>query len=278
MQIKLSPGQHYGKVRMQRPVPGFRLLEVVHPGGVKFPKHAHESAFFTVVLHGAMIENFATGALESSAGMVCFNAADEEHSNTVSPVGTRSLILEVETELTERALKHSPCLARSAVFNGGEVNWLATKLVREWAQFDDVSPFAVEGLGLELIAARCRTSAARDLQPPDWLKRARDLIHARFTEAISVSYIAGEIGVHRVSLARFFRKHYRCSISDYVRKLRIELVQSHLRSTNSPLAEIAARAGFYDQAHMTRLFKRATGLTPARYRVLWRPSAQSTSS
>jgi AraC family transcriptional regulator len=274
MQIKLSPGQHYGKVRMQRSIPGFRLLEVAHPGGVKFPKHAHESAFFTVVLYGAMIENFATGALESSAGMVCFNAADEEHSNTVSPVGTRSLILEVETELTERARKHSSGIAQSAVFNGGEVSWLARKLIREWAQFDNVSPLAIEGLGLELIAARCRTSPVRNLKRPDWLERARDLIHARFTEALSVSDLASAVGVHRAHLARCFRQYYQSSIADYVRNLRIELVQNNLSSTNLPLAEIAARAGFYDQPHMTRLFKRATGLTPAKYRALWCPRGE----
>ena len=274
MQNKLSPGQHYGKVRMQCSVPGFRLLEVVHPGGIKLPKHAHESAFFTVVLHGAMIENFATRAMESSAGMVCFNAAHEEHSNIVAPAGTRSLILEVETELTERALRRSPSFVQSAVFNGGEVNCLGTKLIREWVQFDDVSPLAIEGLGLELIAARCRTARAWKLKRPDWLQRALDIIHARFTEAISVSYIAGEVGVHRVHLARSFRQHYHSSIADYVRNLRIESVQSHLCSTNLPLAEVAARAGFYDQAHMTRLFKRATGLTPAKYRALWRLRAE----
>ena len=278
MQIKLRSGQYYGTIRMNRSIPGFRLMEVLYAAGVKLPKHSHESACFGLMLHGAMTENYGTKALESRVRTVGFNAANEEHSNTISAAGARFLILEVETALTERALNRGPSIAHSAVFNGGEVNWLSTKLLREWTQFDNVSPLAIEGLGLELIAAVCRTSTGRNLKRPAWLQRARDLMHARFTEAISLSYIASEVGVHRVHLARSFRQHYQSSIADYVRNLRIEFVQSHLRSTNLPLAEIAARAGFYDQAHMTRLFKRATGLTPARYRVLWRPSAQSISS
>ena len=35
-----------------------------------------------------------------------------------------------------------------------------------------------------------------------------------------------------------------------------------------PLAEVADEVGFADQAHFTRVFKAASGLTPARYRAL----------
>ena len=275
MQIKLRPGQYYGAIRTNRSIPGFRLMEVLYPAGVKLPKHSHETACFGVMLDGAMTESYSTRTLESHVRTVGFNAAGEEHSNAISADGARFLILEIETELIERALKQSPCVGQSAVFNGGKVNWLATKLILEWAQFDNVSPLAIEGLGLELLAARCRTTAAGNLQRAVWLQRASDLIHDRFTETISVTDIAREVGVHRVTLARSFRQHYHSSIADYVRNLRIEFVQTHLHTTNLPLAEIAARGGFYDQAHMTRLFKRATGLTPAKYRVFWRPSAKS---
>lgn len=276
MQTKLRQGQYYGAIGVSRSIPGFRLMEVQYPPGTKLPKHSHESACFGVMLHGAMTESYASATLEAHVRSVGFNAPDEVHSNTVSAEGASFLILEAEPDVTARALKYSSCIGKSAVFNGGEISWLATKLIREWAQFDDVSPLAIEGLALELMAARCRTQTERSLRRPEWLLRALDLVHAHFTEAITLSDIATGAGVPRTSLARSFRRHYKTSIADYVRNLRIELVQNHLCSTDLPLAEIAARAGFYDQAHMTRLFKRAVGLTPARYRVLWRPSLKST--
>jgi AraC family transcriptional regulator len=270
MPIKLRPGQYYGEVRSPRVIPGFRLMELVYPPGVRFPKHSHESSCFSIMLQGGLTENYVTRVLESNARTVGFNAANEEHSNTISPAGARFLLLEVEPELTRRALRHSGSFAKSAVFRGGEINWLATKLFREAVQLDEVSPLSIEGVALEMIAALCRTSTTRNVRRPRWLAQARELVHAQFREPISVSYVADRVGVHRVYLARAFRQHYQSSIGNYVRMLRIESVQNDLCSSNFSLAEIALKAGFYDQGHMTRLFKRATGLTPARYRVLMR--------
>ena len=39
-----------------------------------------------------------------------------------------------------------------------------------------------------------------------------------------------------------------------------------VRDTTYTLAEIAERSGFYDQAHLTRTFRRILGVTPAEYR------------
>jgi AraC family transcriptional regulator len=48
--------------------------------------------------------------------------------------------------------------------------------------------------------------------------------------------------------------------------LRIEWATARLRDSRSSLSEIALSAGFADQSHFTRVFRRATGLTPARFR------------
>jgi AraC-like DNA-binding protein len=48
---------------------------------------------------------------------------------------------------------------------------------------------------------------------------------------------------------------------------RLELARERMRGER-PLVEIALDAGFADQAHFTRAFRSAFGLTPARYRAL----------
>lgn len=78
MQIKLRSGQYYGAICRNRSIPGFRLMEVLYPAGVKLPKHSHESACFGIMLHGAMIESYATGTLESRERTVGFNAPNED--------------------------------------------------------------------------------------------------------------------------------------------------------------------------------------------------------
>jgi AraC family transcriptional regulator len=83
-----------------------------------------------------------------------------------------------------------------------------------------------------------------------------------------VAEIARAAGVHPVYLARTFREHHGMTIGEYVRKLRIEHACRLISTTGAPLSEIALAAGFCDQSHFSRTFKRVTGSSPAEYRRL----------
>jgi len=72
-------------------------------------------------------------------------------------------------------------------------------------------------------------------------------------------------GVHPVHFARTFRRVYGCTISDYVRGLRVARAMLLLRGT-APLDEIALAIGFADQSHFCREFKRVAGVTPGEFR------------
>ena len=77
----------------------------------------------------------------------------------------------------------------------------------------------------------------------------------------------------RLSRTQFnfrFRELLRMSPSEYILKLRIEIAQKLLNTTDKSIAEIAAEAGFYDQSHFTKRFRRVTGLTPLAYRKQFR--------
>ena len=70
--------------------------------------------------------------------------------------------------------------------------------------------------------------------------------------------------MHPVYLACAFRRHYRCTIGEYVRQLRVESACRELSKANTPLSQIALTAGFTDQSQFSRTFKRVIGLTPTR--------------
>jgi AraC family transcriptional regulator len=63
-----------------------------------------------------------------------------------------------------------------------------------------------------------------------------------------------------------FQKHYRCTVGAYIRRLRIDFACRELANTEAPLVDIALAAGFCDQSHFTKTFRRHTGQVPSQFR------------
>jgi len=113
--------------------------------------------------------------------------------------------------------------------------------------------------------SRCQVKVSNS-QPPRWLGQALDLLREQYSEPLTVGHIATSVGVHPVYLARGFRRFCRCTIGEYIRQLRIEHACRELCSSDISLAAIASDAGFSDQSHFSRTFKRFMDMTPAQYR------------
>ncbi len=109
-----------------------------------------------------------------------------------------------------------------------------------------------------------------DRKPSPWLLQARDLLHDRFSEDLSLSEVAAAVGVHPVHLARVFRKEYGCTLGDYIRKLRVEFACRKLANSETPLAQIALLSGYSDQSHFSNAFRRQMGMTPGEFRRTFR--------
>ena len=116
------------------------------------------------------------------------------------------------------------------------------------------------------------TPAAETLRASrrSWLSQAHELIKSRFLEHLTLGDIAHTVGVHPVTLAREFRHHYDCTVGELVRRERIGFACRELLKPDESIADIAIAAGFYDQSHFAKTFKKLTGITPAEYRVSYR--------
>jgi AraC-like DNA-binding protein len=130
-------------------------------------------------------------------------------------------------------------------------------------------PLDLECALVSCLAAVARSATDARLQPrvavcPRAVKRAREYIHDRYAARFSLADLAAEAGVSRFHLARLFKAALGMSAYEYLRVVRLDRAMIALRQGVRP-REVAALAGFADQAHLTRLMARAVGLTPAAY-------------
>lgn len=268
MITRLPPGNMFGNAVKSRQVAGFRLSERIYPPRYTTPKHSHECALLCFVIDGSYTETFGAKTRQCRPSTLLFHPQDEVHAERFHDSGGHSLIVEIEPEALARF--HAAGVAavdRAAEFHDGILALLTRKLFAEFLAGDDYSPLVVEGLILEIIgkASRQLTRPAGTCAPR-WLEQVRDLLHARFAARLRLEDIAGTVQVHPVHLAQTFQKHYKCTVGEYVRRLRIEWACSQLATTDTPLADIALAAGFCDQSHFTRTFKRHTGRVPSEFR------------
>lgn len=248
-------------------VGGFALSECVYPAHFHIPRHSHDTGRFTLVLEGAITEMCGRRIREANPGVLNYLAAGDSHSTTIPAPRVRCFNLEISAQAQERVDQYSRVLDESATLQDESLIWLAHRLVRELHRGDASAVLAMEGLALELLATASRHPFAdRESTAPRWLRQARELLHDGFTGDLSLNHIAQMVGVHPTHLARVFRQHYHCTVGDYLRHLRLEQACRDLAATDIPLAEIARRAGFSDQSHFSRAFRKQTGLTPRAFR------------
>ncbi len=106
--------------------------------------------------------------------------------------------------------------------------------------------------------------------PSDGVRRARDCLRADPLAAWTSSALELESGVNRFDLARAFRRVYGTTPHRYLVMRRLEIARDLIRDPAASLADVAIATCFADQAHFTRAFRGAFGLTPGAWRILTR--------
>jgi AraC family transcriptional regulator len=266
---RLSAGESLGQKLRTCRVAGFILTEIRFPGELSVPSHYHDNAFFRLMVEGLSTDTSATRTFSGGAATMIYHPAGERHAGCWH-VGGRAFNIELASP-QPRLQDHAAALGRPADFLPGSAVQLAQRILREFRHPDTVAPLALEAQILELIAGLCRSASSRTAKgPPGWLGRVRELLHDRCTEALSLDEIAAAAGVHPGHVARMFRRYYSTTPGQYVRHLRVQRACCALKTSDRPLADLAAELGFFDQSHFSGVFRRHTGLTPRAYRRAFR--------
>jgi AraC-like DNA-binding protein len=243
---------------------GIERLAAYFPGPA-FSPHRHDTYAIGITLKGVQTFHYRGERRFCLPGEGHVLHPDEMHdgsSGTSEGFGYK--ILYVDPSLVQRALAGrplpfvaDPIVKRRSLICELE-SWL-TGIDRPIDSCERVDIAVTVADMLEALSSPSKT--ARPICLPA-LERIRELILENPAILHPAAELEGVSGLDRWTLARQFRAAFGTSPSRF-RTMR-QLDQARILARRGvPLASAALEAGFADQSHMSRMFKRAYGLTPA---------------
>lgn len=98
------------------------------------------------------------------------------------------------------------------------------------------------------------------------ITKSIDYIYNHISERLTVEILAEAVGISPTYFSRVFKKEIGTSVSDFIRKLKIEYAKNLLLYSSADMADIAFQLSFSSQSHFIQQFRQQTGMTPKVFR------------
>ncbi|WP_351236047.1 AraC family transcriptional regulator [Streptomyces sp. NPDC002133] len=247
------------------PVAG--VVEVFHAHFTEhaYPMHVHDAWTLLIVDDGAVRYHLDRHERGTPSDTVSLLPPQVPHNGSpATPHGFRKRVLYLDmTQLDENFIGPAvdgPDLADPVLRR--RVGQLHTALANRGDEFEAESRLALisERLREHLRPRPAVGSTGHDRSVARTL---RDLLDERLLEGIRLEEAARLVHAHPTHLVRSFSAAYGIAPHQYVMSRRVDLAR-RLLLDGQPPGEVAIAAGFCDQSHLTRHFKRVVGVTPGR--------------
>ncbi|MEU2721548.1 AraC family ligand binding domain-containing protein [Streptomyces smyrnaeus] len=236
-----------------------------------FDRHSHEQLSVGVIERGAEGLHLQGGTVVIPAGqLVVLNPGQVHTGFAAQDAGWQYRMFYFDTDMVaelarERLGTREVWFPQTALRDPGLFSFLR-RVHRDQELSGD--PLTAESLllrGLGAVLRRhARTGAVGSVpeaKGAQALEVARQLLHDRWAEQVTVADLTAATGWNRATLIAAFRRTYGLPPHAYLLRLRANRARRLLLAGRQP-AEVAARTGFSDQAHLTRVCKRYFGVTP----------------
>ncbi|WP_319582452.1 AraC family transcriptional regulator [uncultured Pseudodesulfovibrio sp.] len=248
-----------------REIPGLNGVGVVRHAGPMPPvaRHTHQSVCATAIMSGVRILETAQGRWEAGAGQILAVPSDLPHR--CQDAGT------IEYAVVSMAPE---CFATAGLVPGLQPD--RPEVVDDPVRFGDLLRLAEladrpasnlerQAALLAVMEPLCRSNAASTgtVEPAESERIAtvRRHLESACADDVSLEELAAMAECSPCRLNRLFARAVGMPPHEYQILQRIRLVKTCIRNGLS-LAQSAADAGFSDQSHMTRCFRRVMGMTP----------------
>ena len=248
----LAYGENLGRVHVGPRDTVVQASLSLHEAEHRSHPHEHASPYICVVLGGG----FAEGDLERRSGQVIVHPSGARHVDRIGGGGALCLNLHLGAEPT------GPLTVRA----DAERRLLAEALAAELVLGGDA--LTVTSLAHEL--AEAAMIQPDDRPDPACVRRLLEALDDQSEADWTLAGLACLAERHPAHAARQFRRATGMTLGGWRRRRRAIRAGLDLRTGQSPLAEVADRHGYADQAHMSRDLRVFAGRTPQELRALGR--------
>lgn len=251
-------------------------VEALHAQFVshRYPRHAHD--YFVVGLIDRGVQSFwCRGSRHiTPAGCVGIVNPEEPHTGeAATPEGYAYRTLYLHSAFLARVAEEIGTCPKIPFLKGSVLRdpILATMLSRFHDCLVDQAPRAKQESFLYEAVARLITRHAQSPVIPrsvgkerPAVSKAKEYMESHFDEIVSLSKLAGVVSLSPYYFARAFEAETGLPPHTYLEGVRIRRARTCL-DEGETIASAALSVGYSDQSHLTRRFKRFTGVTPGQY-------------
>jgi AraC-like DNA-binding protein len=231
-----------------------------------YPMHTHEAWTLLIIDDGKVRYDLARhehGALPQAVTLLPPHVP--HNGSSATPAGFRKRVAYLDSSLLAEGLigraVDRPVFPDPLLWD--RIDRLHRTLEHPGEEFEAESRLA-------LVAERLRDHLRRSVPDRDPARdpvlagRLRELLDARFREGVTLQQASEALHAHPAHLVRVFSRAFGMGPHQYLTGRRVDLARGLLLD-GLPPGLAATAAGFYDQPHFTRHFKRLLGTTPGRY-------------
>jgi AraC-like DNA-binding protein len=251
-------------IRQEADIPGCERIEAFLTGQA-YDKHRHDTYAIGRTMAGVQQFSYRGETATGIPGTVMVLHPDEPHDGQAGTEdGFHYHMLYIEPSLIQRALGGKPLPFVKGGISGDPRLLRAVGgllAARAGLEHDDALYDLAQALNAASSAASFAPSRLIDYRAAE---RARAFLRESLDQPLSLADVEAAAGRDRWSLSRDFRLVFGTSPYRYLVNRRLDRAKAAMRSGES-LADAAAGAGFADQAHMTRHFRKSFGITPGHW-------------